>query len=262
MTYALITGASSGIGIEFAKCFAEKNIPMVITSSPRSIEALEKVADDLRKKYSVDVKTVSSDLANTNGAQTLIQWIEKQNIDIEYLINNAGFGIVGKKIYDYEPDKMRQMLQVNINALSELVIYFVPKMIARNKGRILNVSSIAGYVIPHGLEAGYSATKAFVVSFSEGITDDLRGTRVTCTHLAPGPVKTKFFNTAGMQNESKIDKLYMSADTVARQGFNAMMKGKPMVMPGFSNKLMRFLVWLSPSRRLTGKISGFIVTEP
>ena len=261
MSHALVTGASSGIGKELAILFAKAGIPLIVTSSERSHGVLHSLAEELANQYRVDVRAVCFDLAVSEGPSQLVRWIDDQGVEIEYLVNNAGFGIVGKKMYEYDPTKFHDMVQVNVVALSELVMHFLPRMVARDRGRILNVSSIAGYVIPHGLEAGYSATKAYVVSLSEGISDDLRGTSVTCTHLAPGPVRTRFFERAGLQDDRRVRALYLPADVVAKTGFDAMMKGKTLAMPGISMRLMRFALPFSP-RLITARLSGRFVEEP
>lgn len=262
MSYALVTGASSGIGAEFCRLFAAQGIPLIATASPRSVAELDALAKALQAQHGVDVRVVAADLAEPDGVDKLVAFVNAQGVVLDYLVNNAGFGIVGKKVHEYDMVRLQGMLRVNVQALSELVLHVVPGMVARGRGRILNVSSIAGYILPHGLEAGYSASKAYVVSFSEGLADDLRGTGVTCTHLAPGPVATKFFSTAGLHDDSRISRLYMTPQAVAQQGFDGMMAGKTMVMPGWSNKLMRMAVRFSPSKWLVARISGALVTPP
>ncbi len=262
MSHALITGASSGIGTAFCRLFAAHRINIVATASPRSLPELQALAAELRVRHGVDVRVVVSDLAEPDGVSKLMAFVKAEGVTLDYLINNAGFGIVGQKVHEYDMKRMRDMLQVNVMALSELVLNVVPGMVARGKGRVLNVSSIAGYILPHGLEAGYSASKAYVVSFSEGLADDLRGTGVTCTHLAPGPVATRFFSTAGLKDESRVSRLYMTPQVVARQGFDALMRGRTMVMPGWSNKFMRLAALYSPSKWLVARISGALVTPP
>lgn len=260
MSYALLTGASSGLGIEFAKLLGENKIPMVISSSERSEKKLLEFAKELSDKYDVDVKTFSANLDEADSVPKLVRWIDAQNIEIDFLINNAGFGISGHKVQDYDPKKFKDMLQVNIMALSELMSVYTPRMVAKGKGKILNISSIAGYVVPHALEAAYAASKAYVVSLSEGAAEDLRGTGVTCTHLAPGATRTEFFNTAGLADDSKVGRFYMEAPEVTKAGFDAMMKGKVTVLPGIANKIMKYASLLSPSRRLVGHISGSMLS--
>ena len=258
MSYALITGASSGLGIEFAKLFASKGIPMVITSSKRSEEKINSFSEELKAQFGVDVKVCAANLEEPTAVESLVSWIDQQNVDISYQVKTAGFGISGHKFQDYDMQKCKDMLQVNIMALTELLGVYVPRMVARGSGSILNVSSIAAYIIPHGLEAAYSSSKVYVRALSECISDDLRGTGVSCTHVAPGTTRTEFFYTAGLQNHSKIEKMYMEADEVAAIGFQAMMARKDVVVPGLINKAIRSLIYLSPSRRLTAKISGSV----
>jgi short-subunit dehydrogenase len=256
MSYALVTGASSGLGIEFAKLFAQQGIPLVISSSKRSAEKLQTFAKELNSQYGIEVKVCAANLDETDAVAKLVSWMDAQNVEIEYLVNNAGFGITGYKLQDYDAKKFRDMLQVNIMALSELVSVYTPRMVAKGKGKILNISSIAAYIVPHGLEAAYSASKSYVMVLSECMADDLRGTGVTCTHLAPGPTRTEFFNTAGLQNDKHVRPLYMEADEVAKAGFDAMMKGEVSVIPGLTNRVIRYAARLSPSRRLTAAVSG------
>jgi hypothetical protein len=256
MSYALVTGASSGLGIEFAKLFAQQGIPLVISASKRSVEKLQTFAKELNSQYGIEVKACAANLDETDAVAKLVSWMDAQNVEIEYLVNNAGFGITGYKLQDYDAKKFRDMLQVNIMALSELVSVYTPRMVAKGKGKILNISSIAAYIVPHGLEAAYSASKSYVMVLSECMADDLRGTGVTCTHLAPGPTRTEFFKTAGLQNDKHVRPLYMEADEVAKAGFDAMMKGEVSVIPGLTNRVIRYAARLSPSRRLTAAVSG------
>jgi uncharacterized protein len=230
METALITGASSGLGEVFANLFAKDGINLVISASPRSEKKLQELATSLEKIYKITVTPITLDLSEQGAGKQLYDAVKSKNIQIDYLVNNAGYGIVGLKLQDYEPEIFKRMLQLNIMTLSELTMLYVPEMVQRKHGCVLNISSIAGYVVPHGLEAGYAASKAFVVSFSEAVAMDLEGTGVTCTHLAPGPTRTAFFTTAGLQNQSR-----------------------------FTNKAMAFFTKFSPSKKLIAKSSGFYV---
>jgi short-subunit dehydrogenase len=259
METALITGASSGLGEVFANLFAKDGINLVISASPRSEKKLQELATSLEKKYKITVTPITLDLSEQVAGKQLYDAVKSKNIQIDYLVNNAGYGIVGLKLQDYEPEIFKRMLQLNIMTLSELTMLYVPEMVQRKHGCVLNISSIAGYVVPHGLEAGYAASKAFVVSFSEAVAMDLEGTGVTCTHLAPGPTRTAFFTTAGLQNQSRLNSIFMTADVVAKAGYDAMKKGKVTVMPGFTNKAMAFFTKFSPSKKLIAKSSGFYV---
>jgi len=247
--YALITGASTGIGLELARLFAARRTPLLLVASPRSTQILADLASNLQTQYGVDVRPFCVDLGQTGGADDLAKWVQTQNLRVEYLVNNAGFGIAEQAVQDYEPERFAQMLQVNMNAPSRLISHFLPPMVARGSGRILNVSSIAGYIYPHHLQGAYAATKAYMVSLSESLARDLRGTGVSCTHLAPGPVHTAFFASAGI---AKARPLAMSAQAVAEAGFAAMLAGKPRCIPGWGNKLVALGARISPSRRLVG----------
>jgi uncharacterized protein len=259
METALITGASSGLGEVFANLFAKDGINLVINASPRSEKKLQELATSLEKKYGIVVTAITLDLSEVGAGKQLYDAVKSKNIQIDYLVNNAGYGIVGLKLQDYDPEIFKRMLQLNIMTLSELTMLYVPEMVQRKFGRVLNISSIAGYVVPHGLEAGYAASKAYVVSFSEAVAMDLEGTGVSCTHLAPGPTRTAFFTTAGLQNQSRLNSIFMTADVVAKAGYDAMQKGKVTVMPGFTNKAMAFITKFSPSKKLIAKSSGFYV---
>lgn len=262
MDYALVTGASTGIGSEFARLFAQDGINLVLTSSPRSRQRLLNYAKQLSDEFGVEAHTISEDLSVPGASERLVAQVDALGLTITYLVNNAGVGIVGLAFQDYELTELTAMLQLNIIALSELTLSFVPRMIERGRGRILNLSSSAGYVVPHALEAAYAASKAYVISVSEAISYDLRNTGVTCTHLAPGPTRTNFFARAGLIDERRMEKLgYSTPVEIARIGYDAMMLGRTAVMPGLSNKIVTWLARISPSRTLTGKISGFVVSR-
>ena len=249
LSYALITGASTGIGCSLAHCFAQRGIPLILSASPRSEQALADLAAQLQAQYGVAALQHCVDLGQAGAADALAAWVQAQGLEVAYLVNNAGFGICEQAVQDYEPERFAQMLQVNMLAPSRLISHFLPPMVARRSGRVLNVSSIAGYIYPHHRQGAYAATKAYMVSLSESMASDLRGTGVTCTHLAPGPVHTAFFASAGI---GKARPLAMQAGAVAQAGFAAMMEGKARVIPGWGNKLAALGARISPSRRLVG----------
>lgn len=259
MPTALVTGASTGLGVEFARLFARDGIDLVITSTSRSTEELESVADDLRKSHSVDVFTISADLSEPAAAQQLYDDVAASGRTIDFLVNNAGYGILGVKLQDYDAQRFTRMLMLNVVALSELTALYAREMVKRGSGRILNVSSIAAYIIPHGLEAGYSASKAYVRSFSEAVSGDLRGTGVTCTHVAPGPTRTEFFDACELNDRSRLDAMMADAKSVAESGYRAMLAGRRSNIPGLLNKASRVGMALLPSKRLIEKISGAVI---
>jgi hypothetical protein len=255
--YALITGASTGIGWALAHCFAQQGIPLILSASPRSAAVLADLAQQLQAQYGVAVLQHCADLGQAGAADDLAAWVQaqlqRQGGKVDYLVNNAGFGICEQAVQDYDPARFAQMLQVNMLAPSRLISHFLPAMVARGSGRILNVSSIAGYIYPHFQQGAYAASKAYMVSLSESMAQDLRGTGVSCTHLAPGPVHTAFFASAGL---NKARPLAMSAEAVAQAGFAAMQAGKPRCIPGWGNQLAALGARISPSRRLVGWLAA------
>lgn len=262
MPAALITGASTGLGRELAGLFAADGVDVVVVSSERSVAQLNALAEELRSHHGVRVDAITMDLARANAGAELVARADELGVDVEYLVNNAGVGIVGLKIQECDPDAVSRMVQLDVVTLTDLTMLYVGRMVKRGRGAILNVSSVAAYVVPHGLEAAYAASKAFVRSFSEAVADDLRGTGVTCTHLAPGPTRTEFFAAAaGVENPSRLNIAFMDAAPVARAGYAAMQAGRVTVMPGFSTKVMRAAATLSPSKRFTAMVSGYFVAR-
>lgn len=261
MTTALITGASTGLGRDLAGLFARDGIDVVVVSSERSAPQLAALADELRSRHGVRVDPVTMDLAEPGAGAELVARVDELGVDVEYLVNNAGVGILGLKIQESDPDAVSKMVQLNVVTLTDLTTRYAARMVQAGRGAILNISSIAAYVIPHGLEAGYSASKAYVRRFSEAVAEDLRGTGVTCTHLAPGPTRTEFGRTAGVGDWSRLDRFIMDSAPVAQAGYAAMRAGKVMVMPGAGTKVMRVAAPLSPSRRLKALVSGYFVAR-
>lgn len=247
---ALITGASSGIGAELARIHAQHGGDLVLVARRR--ERLEALKAELETAHGITAHVIVKDLTDSNAAAQIHDELTRQGVPIDYLINNAGFGNGG---FFHEQDWTRNeaMIQVNILALAALTRAFVPEMISRGSGRILNVASMAGF-LPGPLQATYYATKAFVVSFSEAIGNELAGTGVTVTALCPGPVDTEFIEQANLR-EAKGFARTVSARGVAEAGYNAMLKGQPIIVPGFVNKLLiHGLLRLAP-RQLATAIS-------
>jgi len=261
MTTALVTGASTGLGRELAGLFAADGIDVVAVSSERSTARLATLAGELRARHGVRVDPLTMDLSEPGAGAELVARVDELGVDIEYLVNNAGVGILGLTIQESDPVAVSKMIQLNVVTLTDLTTRYAARMVRAGHGAILNISSIAAYVIPHGLEAGYAASKAYVRSFSEAVASDLRGTGVTCTHLAAGPVRTEFAQTAGIGNWSRLGGLAMEAAPVAQAGYAAMRAGKVTVMPGWGNKVMRVAAPLSPSRRVKALVSGYFVTR-
>lgn len=246
---ALITGASSGIGLEFARIFAMNNCNVVITA--RNESKLNELAKELEVKHNIKVKIIAKDLSDKNSPQEIYDELKSEGIEIEYLINNAGFGGYGK-FQNTDWNHEEEMVQVNITALMYLSKVFVQDMLARNSGRILNVASTAAFQ-PGPLMSVYYASKAFVVSFSEAMSYELKDTNVTVTVLCPGPTHSDFHIRAGIeQSKLTTGRRIPSSYDVALVGYNAMMKGKRRVIEGTVNKFLAFASWILPKKFVMG----------
>ena len=229
---ALVTGASSGIGAELARLCASAGFDLILVA--RNAGALDKLADSLRGSHGVAVRTIAADLADQSTPRSIFQ----QTGPVDILINNAGFGLRGAYFQtDWEAES--RMIQVNVTALAHLTKLYLPGMIARRSGRILNVASTAAFV-PGPFMAMYYATKGFVFSFSQSIADEVEGTGVSVTVLCPGPTRTNFFEAAGITNSSLQKGPSMSAEAAAKEGFDAMMQGKVEIIAGRRN---RWMIW-------------------
>jgi short-subunit dehydrogenase len=241
--YALITGGSSGIGLELAKLFVQDRYHVILVA--RNADQLEEAAMVLRNTYGAEVRTLPKDLSNPLAAHDIVQELDRDGIEIDVLVNNAGFGGYG---YFWERDLHTDMdmIQVNISTLVQLSRLLLPQMIKRGSGRILNVASTAAFM-PGPLMSVYFATKAFVLSISQALAEELRGTGVTVTVLCPGPTRTKFDERANVANTALFNNpSVMSAESVARTGYRALMKGKSTVVAGAGNKLLTFATRFIP----------------
>src|SRR5580700_3015704 len=241
---ALITGASSGIGAELAKLCAGDGYDVILVARQRA--ALEDLAFSLSQAHAIAARAVIADLADPAAARAVFDAAGA----VDILINNAGFGLRGAYAgTDWEAEA--RMIQVNVTALAHLTKLYLPAMIARRSGRILNVASTAAFV-PGPFMAMYYATKAFVFSFSLAIANELQGTGVTLTVLCPGPTRTNFFETAGTADTNIIKGPSMSAASVAREGYKAMMAGKAEIIAGGRNRWMIWGARFAPRRMLAG----------
>jgi len=249
--FALITGASSGIGLELAKLFAKDGYNLVIVS--RRLEDLMATSQILKEINNIQVVPLVKDLFQKNAAFELHGLILAKGIKINVLVNNAGQGQYGEFV-DNDIHRELDIIQLNVNSLVILTKLFLKEMVARNEGMILNVSSVASKA-PGPLQAVYHATKAFVQSFSEAIRDEVKETEVIITTLLPGATETAFFNKAGMQNARNVveGELADPAD-VAADGYKALMKGKDMVVSGFKNKVEVAMAGIIPDTALAAKV--------
>lgn len=247
---ALLTGASGGIGLEFAKLLAADGHDLVLVA--RSYAKLEQIAAELREKYDITVSCIAKDLAHPGAASEL--YAQVRTCDV--LINNAGFGTHGK-FAQSDLNVELQEIQLNVVTLAELTGLFLPRMIAQKFGRVLNVASTAAFQ-PGPLMAVYYASKAFVLSFSEAIAEEVKGTGVTVTCLCPGATETGFQERAKMGDVPLFRRAVADAASVARAGYRAMNKGQTLVVPGTKNKVLAFSTKISP-RSLVRKVSRAVL---
>jgi uncharacterized protein len=245
---ALITGASSGIGYELAKLFAKDHHNLILVA--RGATKLTQVADELQRQFGVSAKAVPLDLTAAPAPQFLFDQLRGEGIAVDILVNNAGYGVLGEFSKVSLEENLGQ-IQLNINALTQLTKLFLGPMIERHSGKIMNVASTAGFQ-PGPLMAVYYATKAYVISFSEALANELKGTGVSVTCLCPGPTDTNLQERARMENTRLVKALRpMDAKTVARDGYRAMMAGKTLVISGFRNWLVAESVRFSPRKLVT-----------
>jgi len=242
----LITGASAGLGVEFARQLSAKGHRLVLVA--RRKERLDALAAELG-----DARGLALDLGEAGAAERLMADLAAHDETVDTLINNAGFGLAGR-FAELEGKRQREMIDLNCGALVELAHAVLPAMIERRAGAILNVASTAAFQPGPGM-AVYFATKAFVLSFSEALHEEVRGHGVTVTALCPGPTATEFGEVAGWRESALIDKLSAKSEDVVRAGLIALDKRKAVAIPGLVNRLgtqgHRFL-----SRRLLRRIAG------
>jgi short-subunit dehydrogenase len=257
MGTALITGASSGLGAEYARLFAADKHAVVLVARRR--DRLEALARELRAAHGVTAEVAAADLAKPEGPARVVEEVGRLGLPIDFLVNNAGFGASGAFL-DLPLSRELEMIQLNITSLVALTHAFLPAMVARRQGRILNVGSTAGFP-PGPFMAVYYASKAFVNSFTEALWYELRGTGVTATVSCPGATATEFAGVAGNASSLLFRLGAAPAASVARQGYRAMMKGKPMVVHGLRNKLTVQSLRISP-RALARTIAASLNPRP
>lgn len=244
---ALVTGASGGIGLEFAKLLAQAGYDVTLVA--RSAENLEAAAEDLRTRFGIDAHPIPIDLAQPGAADKLFAQVPSCDV----LVNNAGFANNGS-FYALERGAIDEEMQLDVVTLTQLCRLYLPGMIARNDGKILNVASTAGF-LPGPNMAVYYASKAYVISFSEALAEELTKTNVSVTVLCPGATETGFPDRANMRS-TVLGRLPLAgAAGVAKAGFKGMMSGKRVVIPGISNKLVALSPKITP-RRLLVWVSG------
>lgn len=248
MKTALITGASSGIGLELARFFAKDKHNLVLVA--RSEGKLKELAEELQKQYGISVKIISKDLSKINAAQEIYDQLKIQNINIDFLVNNAGFGEFGF-FHETAWEKEEMMINLNITALTQFTKLFVKDMVQRKYGKIMNVASTASFQ-PGPLMAVYYATKSYVLFFSEAIANELQDKGVTVTALCPGPTESGF-QAAATLGESKLvkGKKLPSSLEVAKYGYQAMMNGETVAIHGIMNWIMAQSIRFTPRKLAT-----------
>lgn len=252
--YTLIAGASSGIGYEFAKIFAKNGYNLVL--SARSKQILEDLAAELSALHGVKVHVLEADLSNPDECRKIEAFCQNNEILVENLINNAGIGD-NESFVNSDWKKQEQMMRLNIESLVKLTHMFLPNMVAKKSGGILNVASTAAFQ-PGPYMAVYYASKAFVLSFSEALSEELKGTGVHVTALCPGPTRSGFQKTASMDKAVLFNYLNIpQAVDVAAYGYRAFKNKKAVAIHGFMNKVMVQSLRLSP-RKLILKVLGLL----
>jgi short-subunit dehydrogenase len=243
--WAVITGASAGIGLELAKLLAANGANLVLTA--RRTDRLQQIAADLKSATGVQIEICAADLTKSEAPQQIYDFTTGKKLEIEFLINNAGFGAFGY-IHEIPAEKMLEMVQVNCSAVVHLTRLYVPAMVARRHGDVMIVASLAAYQ-PVPFNSVYAATKAFDLLFAEGIAEELRPSGVNVCALCPGSTNTEFQKVA-----DQPDRVFRSAETaekVARVGLEAMAAGKSYVISGFMNNVMKESQRLAPRGLVT-----------
>jgi len=248
---ALITGASSGIGKEFARIHASKGDDLVLIA--RRKNKLEQLKQELESIYDIKVEIIIKDLSYINAAQEIYDEVIQKGIQIEYLINNAGYGALGK-FHELDLNRQVSMINLNITVLTVLTRLFLPDFVKRNSGKILNTSSTASFM-PGPLQAVYFATKAYVTFFSNALSEELHDTNITVTNLMPGATESEFGATSGMDKTEMFQKT-VSSQSVAQDGYDGMMNGKIDVISGLKpmQKVMVTMIPFTPKKMILKQV--------
>lgn len=244
----LITGATTGIGYELAKLYAKDENKLVLVA--RDGERLKKVKDKL-ELYNIKVYTIALDLSEDNSCEKVLDFVNKKNLSVDILINNAGMGSFGY-LSEIEMESELKLIDVNIRALTELTKIFLPSMIEHGEGAIMNVASTAAFCAGPKM-ATYYASKSYVLNFTEALYEELKGSEIKVSCLCPGPVKTNFQEKSGIKKKESAKKALMTPKDVAKVAYKDFKKGKLIIIPGFKNKLIITLNKLIP-RSLSRKI--------
>ena len=244
----LVTGASSGIGAELARVFAKNGSALVLTA--RSVDKLEELARELRERQGTSVRVVAVDLATADGPAKLVARLAEEGAQVDVLVNNAGYATYGH-FTEIDWAVEARELQLNVVSLTELTKRLLPGMLSRQRGGVLNVASTAAFQ-PGPLMALYYATKAYVLSLSEALAEEVRGTGVHVAALCPGPTQSGFQARAAMESSRLVKgKRLMDAASVAEAGYEGFRRGASVIIPGFQNWMLAQSVRFMPRRLLT-----------
>ena len=252
---ALVTGASAGIGRDLAHQFAAGGYDLVVVA--RRAAALDELIAELKRVHGAGATAIAADLAEPSAARAIHDRLDRAGTRIDVVVNNAGFGL-GGPVAELPLERQLEMIQVNVTALTALTRLFLPGMAERNQGGILNVGSTAGFQ-PGPLMAVYCATKAYVVSFTEALAEEVTGSDLRVSCLCPGPTVTEFAETAKMTNSNLFRRKTMTAADVARIGYEGWKRGQVLVIPGSSNRLGAAMVRLAPRsmvRRIVKRLNS------
>ncbi|MBI3134933.1 MAG: SDR family oxidoreductase [Bacteroidetes bacterium] len=248
MKTALITGASSGIGMELAKIHAAQGDSLVLVA--RNAQKLNELATELSGKHKIRVDVVAADLALENAARDVYNTVKQKNIQVDYLVNNAGFGDFNF-LHETKWEKQAMMIDLNIRSLTHLTHLFLPEMVQRRSGKILNVASTAAF-LPCPMMAVYGATKHYVLALSEAVANEVADKGITVTALCPGATTSGFQDAAEMRESGFMtNQKFATAQSVAAYAYKSMMRGKRVAIPGFINKLTAGIVRFTPRKMVT-----------
>jgi hypothetical protein len=242
MTTALVTGASSGIGAELARVLARHGHSLVLVA--RDHDRLHRLAEELGRQHQTRVVVLPHDLSRPDAPEAIVRELDERSLEPDILVNNAGMIVYGK-FWETDWEDERRMLWVNLMSLTRLTKLILPGMTARGRGRILNVGSIGSFV-PSPRNAVYSATKAYLLSLSEAIAEELQGSGVTVTAVCPGAVRSELQQRAGMTHVRLLRSGVLEASRVAEYAYRAMMAGKRLAIPDLRTRIQVFLVRFLP----------------
>lgn len=259
MNYALITGASGGIGLCIARELAKRKINLLLVA--RSANTLSTICSELEKEFGIKADYLAVDLSQANSTITITDWLKSKSYHVSILVNNAGYGI-WNTVENTPADQLNNMMQLNMNAVVNLCHAMLPLLKDQSKSYILNVASTAAYQAVPTL-ATYAATKAFVVLFTRGLRVELKESNISVTCLSPGATSTNFVDRAGMDNSLKqrAEKFSMKPEAVAKIGIDGMFKGKAEVLPGFVNWISVQMTYFMPKSIPEKIASGLYKTK-